>query len=205
MNTWDGVARMLDAGKDPVIHLSYAQMKPATPKRPGRKRVQRIDKFEYANYVSGYMTGVVSRPRCVNPACKKRLKVDQLLVCSSGCHEQAVSHFDTLLRILREGGLEPLLIREVPDVSSPGGQSDAVRALESALAGGRAKRKGRPRGRRDSRKRAPKGSRGPEQNTAGVGSGDGRPADGALGSEPGAFSSAYTRQQGLEVGRADLY
>jgi len=88
---WEGVDAALKAGRDPTILISYGRAIPKKKKRPGRPKKEKTRDPSVALF------GGPTRPRCLNPECKARLKGGMTLVCSLECKKTATHHFTRVL------------------------------------------------------------------------------------------------------------
>jgi hypothetical protein len=68
-------------------------------RRKGRKKLRLP--FRYANYLSARPGKGL--PICINRGCPKRLKRDQLLVCSEKCKEEVINKSYYIIDILEKG------------------------------------------------------------------------------------------------------
>lgn len=125
------------------MRLSYDQLVRPEKKKPGRPKAVPKGK-PYALHASAALLGTSRRPRCVNRKCKKRLKANQLLVCSEYCREEAAIFFRKLLTLLKKAPLKvPPKPKDVPNVPIYDA-SRAVQGLEADEGGGKAvRRRGR--------------------------------------------------------------
>lgn len=131
MSVWDEVMQLVGEGKTPVIRVTYAMLAPAVPKRPGRKpRPART----LAEMQAAPVLGDSSRPRCLNPACRKRLTKGRI-VCDDTCRLLALVPYRALMELLGDESYEP--------TRTEGDYADALAVRNeyaAALAGRLAKR-----------------------------------------------------------------
>ena len=115
MGVWDAVRGVLARGEDPVVKLDVSMLKRPPPGKPGRPKKQQQEPTMVERAAKPLM-GDSSRPRCLNPRCKKRLKAAQEYVCDDECRELAVMTFTAVVDLLK--GAE-LPVEDVPDVQGP--------------------------------------------------------------------------------------
>lgn len=114
---WDAVREALERGEDPALNLLY-ETAVQPPKRPrGRPKLKPEERARYA-YRNIALLGDKARPRCLNPKCRKRLRVRDNFVCDETCRRAAIIAYRQVLNFLLG---RPFVVpkrkpRDVPEV-----------------------------------------------------------------------------------------
>ncbi len=100
MKTWDRIDSLLKEGKEPVIVLRPSMAKKPLPGKPGRPRKLIVEKTE-AEKAAQPLLGDSTRPRCLNPHCRQRLKAGATQVCNANCKELAIASYQAVVDLLK--------------------------------------------------------------------------------------------------------
>lgn len=119
MELWWEIKRIIDDGRTPVVHISYANWVEPQRRKRGNPKKRDATRQWIHRFTGVPINEGKRRPMCLRVGCGVRLRNTQWYVCSEACRIEAIAYYEERLAALYGQELPWVKnIEGMPDVRS---------------------------------------------------------------------------------------